>query len=489
MIGRRPISVLVASVLLAGCSLGDSPDADSKPSGDEGAAELTDVESLEVGLPEGGFAAGDFPLNSDKAPRDYDLFLVDTIADLEDFWSLNYPKFYDSDYVPLEGGIHPHFPDNPADLPVGCEFTGDYTEVEDNAFYCEDGDFIVYDDDLLFPSFADEFGIASIGLILAHEWGHVIQSSLRADNLDRFVNTTLELQADCFVGAWVADVQQNGVKGRRFSDADLTSSLLGLVQLGDMPGDSPDDPAAHGSAFDRVSAFQDGFYGGLGPCVDYEVNEPIPLQFGFSFEEYQRESPGDFPFDREMFELMAGDLTYYWQTSLGALDGWRTPTLELAESSDVPPACGSTDAEQVTLGVYVCPDTAEITVDADVARSVYDEIPGDFAVGYLIGVGYADLVLSILGADITGEDRRLMDDCLAGVWAGDILPTAENLAEVVPENVSRISLSAGDLDEAIRMAIFLGDETTDTDMMGTAFDKVDAFRQGVLYGPTGCGLS
>ncbi len=482
------MSYLTALALVVGCSLGDSPGADSKPEDDEAAAELSDNGSLEVGLPEGGFAAGDFPLNADKPTRNYDRFLIDTIADLQDFWNENYPKFYDADYTPLEGGIHPHFPDNPAELPIGCEFTGDYAEVEDNAFYCEEGDFIVYDDDLLFPSFADEFGIASIGLILAHEWGHVIQSSLRADILDRFVNTTLELQADCFVGAWVADVQESGVNGRRFSDADLTSSLLGLVQLGDMPGDSPDDPAAHGSAFDRVSSFQDGFFGGLGPCVDYAVNEPIPLQFGFSPEEYQRESPGDFPFDQEMFELMAGDLAYYWNTALGTLDDWRSPTLELAEPSDVPPVCGSTNAEQVTIGVYVCPATARITVDADIARAVYDEIPGDFAVGYLLGVGYADLVLSTLGATISGEDRRLMDDCLAGVWAGDILPTAENLAETVPENVSRISLSAGDLDEAIRMAIYLGDETETTDEMGTAFDKVDAFRQGVLYGPTGCGL-
>ena len=489
MTGRRSFSFLVALVLVAGCSLGQSSTTSSKSDDDPTSAELADGESLDVGLPEGGFPTGEFPLNSAKPTRDYDHFLVDTIADLQDFWSVNYPLLYGSDYRPLEGGIHPHFPDNPEDLPTGCEFTGDYAEVEDNAFYCEDGDFIVYDDELLFPSFAEEFGIASIGLILAHEWGHVIQSSLRADNLDRFVNTTLELQADCFVGAWVADVQKTGVNGYRFSDADLTSSLLGLVQLGDMPGDSPDDPAAHGSAFDRVSSFQDGFFGGLQPCVDYEVNEPVPLQFGFSVEEYQRESPGDFPFDREMFDLMAGDLAYYWQTSLGALDGWRTPTLTLADPSDLPPACGTTDAEQVTLGVYACPETAEVTVDIDIARAVYDEIPGDFAVGYLIGVGYADLVLSALGATISGEDRLLMDDCLTGVWAGDILPTAENLAETVPENVSRISLSAGDLDEAIRMAIYLGDETADTDRMGTAFDKVDAFRQGVLYGPTGCGLA
>ena len=107
--------------------------------------------------------------------------------------------------------------------------------------------------------------------------------------------------------------------------------------------------------------------------------------------------------------------------------------------------------------------------------------------GYLIGVGYADLVLTALKSTITGEDRSLLDDCLTGMWAGDILPTEENLTREVPEGVSRITLSPGDLDEAIRTAIYLGDDSIDTNELGTAFDKVDAFRQGVLYGSEGCG--
>ncbi|MEY4361391.1 MAG: hypothetical protein RL391_697, partial [Actinomycetota bacterium] len=474
----RTLVVLVALIAIATrCSMNDSTTSSPGSDRTSSSSQPNDGSELRVGLPASGFGEGGFPLNSSKQPRDYDKFLVDAIADIEQFWETNYPLNYGADYPPLEGGVHPHFPGNPEKLPRGCDFTGDYDEVTDNAFYCEDGDFIVYDDDVLFPDFADEFGLASVGLIVAHEWGHVIQSSLRADILDSFVNTTLELQADCFVGAWVADVQANGIDGYRFSDADLTSSLLGLVQLGDMPGDVPEDPAAHGSAFDRVSAFQDGFFGGLQPCVDYEINEPIPLQFGFSPEEYQRQSPGDFPFDQEMFDLMADDLTYYWDSSFaGTLDTWKSPRLVVAEPTDVPPACGTGEAEQVTIGVYVCSDTATVTIDVEIAQAAYDEIPGDFAVGYLISVGYADLVLRALGATIEGEQRQLFMDCFAGMWAGDILPTAENLSEQVPEDVSRITLSPGDLDEAIRMAIFLGDETTDTDSMGTAFEKVDAFR-------------
>ena len=45
------------------------------------------------------------------------------------------------------------------------------------AFYCGLGDFMVYDDGtggLLFE-LADNFGPATIGIVLAHEYGHAIQ--------------------------------------------------------------------------------------------------------------------------------------------------------------------------------------------------------------------------------------------------------------------------------------------------------------------------
>jgi len=54
-----------------------------------------------------------------------------------------------------------------------------------------------------------------------------------------------------------------------------------------------------------------------------------------------------------------------------------------------------------------------------------------------------------------------------------------------PED-SIIYLSAGDLDEAIVTAIARSDATEDTNVHGSAFQKVDAFRDGVLGGLTVC---
>ena len=94
-------------------------------------------------------SSSDMLVPDDKPTRDYDQFLADSIASIEAFWVEQYPEHYESDYTQLVGGVHAHFPQREAPLPDGCDFSGDYADVEDNAFYCDEGDFIVYDDELL----------------------------------------------------------------------------------------------------------------------------------------------------------------------------------------------------------------------------------------------------------------------------------------------------------------------------------------------------
>ena len=425
-------------------------------------------------------ALGGGDVDSDRAADDdHRAFLLDAIVSIEEYWADTYPRVYDGDYRPLSGRVHGHRPDNDDPLPSGCDFDGDYADVEENAFYCADGDFIVFDDEVLMPTFADEFGVAVVGVVMAHEWGHVIQSPVRNDILYSSRATTLELQADCFAGAWTAYARANGVGGRPFTDRDVTASLLGLVQLGDRPGDRPTDESAHGSAFDRVSAFQDGFLGGAEPCVDYEWSEPIPLQFGFTVEELNRPNPSDFPFDDEMFALLTDDLDLFWTTVVSSR--WTTPDVVLDEGETT---CDSMVAS--TLGIRVCPDDRLVLVDVDVMRDVYVEMPGDFAVGYLLAVGFADLVQTSFDLAIEGEGRHLLNDCLAGAWSGDILPINSDPLVPPSETAPRVSLSPGDLDEAIRTMIAIGDSGADVNERGSPFEKVDAYRQGVFFGVDAC---
>lgn len=458
--------------------LNDESTSGNKTSDDETSL----VQDTGAEIPSGGFDEG-FPLDIDKPSRDYDRFLVDAIADIEQFWRDGYSKVYAGDYPDLVGGVHPAYPTRRSSLPNGCTFTGNYADVEDNAFYCDEGDFIVYDDALLFPQFAEEFGPASVAVILAHEWGHAIQSTSRRNIMYSFASTTLELQADCFAGAWAGHVMTDGLNGYRLSQSDITGALLGLVQIGDAPGDSAYDPSAHGSAFDRVSAFQDGFTGGSKPCADYEINEPVPLQFGFTPDELSRPNPGDFPFDQEMFDAMRDDLIVYWQALVDIGSPWTAPSLVLVDTEDV--ACANGTTIRVVDAVAWCPNDNSVTVSRPIARRFYEQIPGDYAVAYLIGLGYAEAVQSAIETNLGAPEHALLSDCLVGMWSSDILPFNETPVVPDSESTPRIVLSPGDLDEAIRTALLLGDAEGRREM-GTPFEKVDAFRQGVLYGTDGC---
>ena len=425
-------------------------------------------------------AVVEFTIDTDKEPRPYDSFIMLAIDDIAKFWADSYPVAYGGTYPDLVGGVHPDYPGNTNQLPSGCEYNGDYEFVEDNAFYCDEGDFIIYDDAKLFPEFAEQFGEAVVGVILAHEWAHAIQGPYRHDILNDYLSTTIELQADCFAGAWAGHVKSDGLDSFALSDSDITGALLGLVQIGDAPGDSAYDPAAHGSAFDRVSAFQDGFTGGVEPCVAYETDEPLPLQFGFTQEELMQPNPGDFPFGDDMFTELGGDLTLYWAAQLEGTK-WTPPTLRVDDVSGDSPDCRSSTA--VVNGVWYCPDDDVVVIDRMTARKFYDQIPGDFAVGYLMGLGFGEAVQRATGSDLDGEDRALLNDCLVGMWARDILPFNENPIVVPSEETPRVSLSPGDLDEAIRTALDIGDSYFG---LGSPFDKVDSFRKGVLVGSDAC---
>ena len=108
-----------------------------------------------------------------------------------------------------------------------------------------------------------------------------------------------------------------------------------------------------------------------------------------------------------------------------------------------------------------------------------DDGLGDFAIGYLIGAAYSDVVQHALGSTLTGEPRALLNDCLTGVWTRRCSPAAVNprtSARSRPATSTRPS----------QTALVVGDPTADTNINGTAFDKIEAFRIGVLNGLDTC---
>ena len=108
-------------------------------------------------------------------------------------------------------------------------------------------------------------------------------------------------------------------------------------------------------------------------------------------------------------------------------------------------------------------------------------LTGDMSVGFLFSNAYSEAVQVALASARAGETRALFNDCLTGAWVAYIVPPID-----FESREDTLQLSAGDLDEAIVTAIGRSDVSRDTNILGSAFERIDAFRIGVLGGLNAC---
>jgi predicted metalloprotease len=429
-------------------------------------------------------------VGDDKSRREYDDFVAAALADIQQWWSQKYPEVYGGPFEPLAGGVIAAYPSRTDPIPGCGEPETSYQEVNEfAAFYCPIGDFMVYDDgeDSLLGALAEEFGPSVMGVVLSHEFGHAIQN--RTGVLDRQLATIItEQQADCFAGAWVAHAASGESQTIHLSDADVRSGLIAMVIVRDPVGLDQRTVGGHGSAFDRVGAFQEGFNGGVARCAEL-IDDPLPLMPNTFSPQDDPFSEGDaaFGFDGDSIGPIAvGALDSYWSFALGQR-GLTAPSLTLEPVGDLDAADDQCDdgRRPLEVGVLVCRSNDIVFLDELFARRLYDDpIEGrsDFAVGYLIGIGWADRMQDVIGTDLEGEERALANDCFVGSWAQDMMPRDARPGEEDTRGI----ISPGDLDEAVLAAITLGDPGFNDDRIGSAFEKIDSFRQGVLGGLDRC---
>ena len=159
-----------------------------------------------------------------------------TIADIQAFWSDALPAVYGTAYEPIPASrLFPYSESNP---PPACGDSGTtpYEQVAGNAFYCSQGDFVAWDVQQLIPALRAKFGEFAVGLVLAHEWGHAVQARVGVPD---WPSVYVELQADCFAGAWGRHVATSTDSGVHLSTADLDAALAGFLQLRDPSGIDP----------------------------------------------------------------------------------------------------------------------------------------------------------------------------------------------------------------------------------------------------------
>jgi predicted metalloprotease len=421
-----------------------------------------------------------------KTPRDYDNFLNAAFTDITEFWTENFPATYGGAFEPVSG-IYALYPEREV-LPQSCEGPVPYDEVEGNAFYTTCGDIIVYDDAELLPELVDNLGAAAVGVVAAHEYGHAIQA--RSGVFDMNLPTVdTEQQADCFAGAWAAHVARGESDTLpQFDDRDIKGGLIAMITVRDPPSDLDvaSDPNGHGTGFDRVGAFQEGFINGVARCADFIANPNPRIDLVFTPEEFA--TGGNLAYDDILAALPIALDTFWLPTLQASSITFTSPTLQPFTVDGEAPSCDDRSTDELVNTATFCVSTNTIVYDDAFVHDLYGRL-GDLSFSYPIAAAYSDAVQVALQSALTGEPRVLLDDCLVGAWIVDIVPSGDfdENGFPTPRNPSQeITLSAGDLDEAVQTAVLLGDETSDTDVNGTAFEKIDAFRAGVLGGLDAC---
>jgi uncharacterized protein len=189
--------------------------------------------------------------------EEYSSLVAQVLGSLEDYWAQTFP---DELGVPYPGDPAGYFYYRPEEQPgPSC---GSQAAPPRNAFYCPGEDFIAWDETgLLIPYYIR--GDFAAAYVLAHEFGHAMQVRL-PQQLQLDIGILRELQADCFAGAWSRAVEAQG----QLQAGDLDEATAGIYSGRDVPGTPFTDPRAHGSGFQRIRAFGDGYEGGPQQCLN-----------------------------------------------------------------------------------------------------------------------------------------------------------------------------------------------------------------------------
>ncbi|AEV85634.1 zinc metallopeptidase [Actinoplanes sp. SE50] len=397
---------------------------------------------------------------------DADALVTKAVKDVERFWTAKYPSLRRGRaFEPITGGLHPYTRSDP---PPPCG--GAQTAYQPNAFYCPDGDFIAWDAQTLIPRLLQQFGPLLVAVVFAHEYGHAVQSRLGVTGQPTVV---LEQQADCFAGAWTADA----LAGRSpaftgITPEQLDNTVAGLLLLRDQPGTSAAAEQAHGNAFDRIRAFQDGVEKGVATCAGYDA-DTIPVTEVPFKSRRDAANGGDLPYADAVADL-ADDAQQYWSRTFPQLAQAQWQAVRVEPFEGTPPQCATPDSTAGGSAFY-CQDGDFVAFDnARLGPQLYRNI-GDNAIGMLLGDLFARAAQDRRGRSTTDRAGQLAVDCLAGSWTNDLLRR--------PEGAS-LTLSPGDLDEAVAALLALGRAGGKS---GTsAFDRIAAYRSGVLQGVSAC---
>lgn len=390
-----------------------------------------------------------------------DALAATVVTDVQAYWRTAFPRHFGAPWRDLDGGFFSVDTTNTAGKPPPC--TAEVSDVEGNAFYCATVDTIAWDRAALLPVLREHYGDAAVVVVLAHEIGHAVQQR----SGDRPGSAALsEAVADCYAGSYVRWVVDGHSDHLRLEEGRLDSALRALINFRDPVGTNRSDGDVHGTAFDRVSAFQDGYRSGPQRCTGMTTDDQGPAAGKPATERANHPV-------REVLESRGTALRAYF-ADLASRRGARWTAPEIRRSDRVSRCADSRSP------VAYCAPSESVVIDHDELAELNYTL-GDQASATLLASRYALSALPELGLPTTGAAAGRSAACLTGAYTGSLVGSG-------PEGAPRPTgppLSANDLDEAVTAVLTIGPSQDSEGLTG--FDRIAAFRAGVRGGPGACG--
>ena len=187
--------------------------------------------------------------DSDGCPDTLDDFAGAVAGDLNSFWSQTF-QASNTGYV-APRAITPY---------TSISRTSCGRSTPNNAFYCGPDNIIYYDSNFL-QSQLTSGGDFAAAVIIAHEWGHLVQANLGILQGD-YHSIDIELQADCLAGAWA----KHAGEANELEAGDLQEGATALYNVGDPASVKWFSPRAHGTPQQREDSFNSGYAQGVQGC-------------------------------------------------------------------------------------------------------------------------------------------------------------------------------------------------------------------------------
>jgi len=441
----------------------------------------------------GGLPANDGPSGPKAGAPDADLQVEGTtgsaedkiatnaVSDLYDYWDAQLPKLFDKKFTKIQRLVS--YDSNGAGVTVCGSSTAGFV----NAFYCGGNgeDAIAWDRGVLLPALSKMFGPMSVVGVLAHEMGHAVQYRLGdKSNVNQSTPTiVLEQQADCYMGNFMRWVVEGKSKHFQLNTGKGLNDILATVFfIRDPAGLDNKTEGAHGLAFDRVYAFQEGFRNDPKRCaamdVD-EINNRITEQQRIKADE---KVGGNAPMTDKNLGLLQDSLDEAFKDN-----GADQPKITQNGSK-----CKKGDS---TSPATYCPDENIVGIDLDKLKKIAKPPAegtepgadgggiGDFAAFAEIASRYTLAIQKQIGADLTDDNAGLRTACLTGAWTAFTVDKDPNQAD------NKLHLAVGDLDEAVA-ELLQDDSLIAADISGkqvkSGFARVEAFRRGYMEGSSPC---